>query len=300
MSGLSVSRRALLGGAAAIGIGGAALRGSAAAATVGSGVAMPLGNLPGWKQTIAEDFNTAIPLGGFVASPTTYGELAQNCAAYATYGKRLGVYGNGSANTYGYYDVSKTLSTSSSVLDTYLHVDPATSRRVSAAVFPLRGGLQNSHTYGRWSYRMRSYNATGSGWGCATLLWPADDKAWPASGEIDWPEGDIKAQPLGMPGKINGFFHPRDATNGWEGTVQIPSLNGMWTNWHTFTIEWLPNSLKVYLGTQLVMARTSHVPSTPMRWVSQTGPNNDALGRPVLPSGSSHVQIDWVVAYDPA
>ena len=300
MSGHSINRRALLGGAAAVGLAGVAMNDPASALTSASGAAMPVGNIPGWKQVIAEDFATAVPRGGFVASPTSYGSLATNCAAYPTYGKRIGVYGNGSANTYGYYDVSKTLSTSGSLLDIYLHVDPATNKRVSAAFFPLRGGVQNSHTYGRWSYRMRSYNATGTGWGSASLLWPADDKAWPASGEIDWPEGDIRAQPVGTPGKIAGFYHPSTTLSGSPGSVGVPGLGGLWTNWHTFTIEWLPRSVKVYLNSHLVLSRTTNVPSIPMRWLTQTGPGNDSQGRPVLPSGSSHLQIDWVVAYDPA
>ncbi|UIJ36196.1 glycoside hydrolase family 16 protein [Allobranchiibius sp. GilTou73] len=294
-----INRRALLGGSAGLAL-GAAVSG-AAGATSASGAALPVGDLPGWKQVIREDFTTAVPRGGFVASPTTYGELATTCAAYRAYGRRLGVYGNGPVNTYGYYDVSKTLSTSGSLLDMYLHHDTATNRNVSAAVFPFRAGsTTNAHLYGRWSYRMRSYNATGTNWACVSLLWPDVDSQWPMAGEIDWPEGDVRAVPSGARGNVAGFFHPRGAQSGHEGTVPIPGLNGLWTNWHTYTIEWLPNSLKCYLNNHLVLSRTTRVPSTPMRWITQSCPSNDNRGAPLRPAGSAHVQIDWVVAYDRA
>ncbi len=301
------SRRGMLqglGGLATVGALGAtaveSMVGAEAASGSPSGQAMPKGNLPGWKQVIAEDFATSIPRGGFVPG-RTYGLLAPTCSAYQAYGKRLGVYGDGPVNTYGYYDARRTLSTSGSLLDMYLHIDPTTGRRVSAAVTPFRPGrTDNAHLYGRWSYRMRSFNATGSNWACVSLLWPQKDADWPRSGEIDWPEGNVRALPAGTPGRIEGFVHPRGASTGWDGTIHIPGRNGLWTNWHTFTIEWRPNSLKVFLDKVAVMSTTARVPNTPMRWVTQSGPSNDERGRSLRPSGSAHVQIDWVVAYDPA
>lgn len=297
-----ISRRTALVSA---GAGAAALTsigtGAQAAPQSPSGSFMPRGNLPGWKQVIAEDFTTSLPVGSFVPSRSTYGLLDPSCRAYSAYGHRLGVYGDGPANNYGYFDARRTVSTSGSLLDIHLRYDSATRRYVSAAIVPFRpGALSNTHTYGRWSYRMRSYGATGSNWGAASLLWPDIDTDWPQSGEIDWPEGNVCNVAKGQPGGIGGWLHVKGARTGSDGQIRIPSLNAMWTYWHTFTIEWLPNSLKIYLGSSLVLSRTTGVPSTAMRWLTQTGPAGDIYGNPVPPRGSAHVQIDWVVAYDPA
>lgn len=265
-----------------------------------SGSFMPRGNLPGWKQVIAEDFTTSLPIGSFVPNRARYGLLDPTCRAYPAYGHRLGFYGYGPINTYGYYDAGRTVSTSNSLLDIYMHYDAATRRNVCAAVFPFRPGTtSNARTYGRWSYRMRSYQATGTNWGSCSLLWPDIDAEWPQSGEIDWPEGDVRAVRPGQPGGIEGWFHIKGGNYGSDRQVHIPGLNGMWTNWHTFTIEWLPNSLKCYMNEHLVLSRTQNVPTTRMRWNTQTQPAFDHQARALKPSGSAHLQIDWVTAYDP-
>lgn len=68
-------------------------------------------------------------------------------------------------------------------------------------------------------------------------------------------------------------------------------------NGYTFVIEWRPNSLKVYMDTTQVFSTTTNVPEVPMVWVTQSGPGNFDLP---APTGSAHVQLDWVVAYDMA
>lgn len=262
---------------------------------------MPVGDLPGWSQVISEDFTTRLPIGSFTASDKTYGLLDEGCAAYSAYGEKLGVYGNGEANKYGYYDASRTLSTADSFLDMYLHVDGDTDRRVSASVAPFRPGTTtNAHQYGRWSFRMRSHKAMGENWGCVALLWPDNDDEWPQAGEIDWPEGDIHDVRRGKAATLGGFFHPRGASTGSDGQLPVPGMGALWSTWHTFTVEWLKDSLTLYLDNQVVLATTENVPSTMMRWNTQAGPRNDQKGRPLVPSGSGHIQIDWIVAYDPA
>ncbi len=305
------SRRSMLGGASLAALAATAAPPAAqaatsrsghaaAAATSPSGQAMPVGNITGWKQVIAEDFATYIAVGGFVGSTTRYGELATNCAAYAAYGKRLGVYPTGAVAGGGMYSPEKTISTSGSLLDIYLHVDTALKKPVSGAFWPVRPGSDtNAHQYGRWAYRMRSYQATGVNWGCVSEMWPDDDNAWPGSGEIDWPEGNVHSATTDTTGTLKGYFHPKGSTKVDFGKQQkdIPALNGVWANWHTFIIEWLPNSFKAYMDTHLVFSTTQNVPDAVMRWVTQSGPNDPGLAPP---SGSAHVQLDWVVAYDPA
>ncbi len=268
------------------------------ASAVASGQAMPVGDIPGWKQVIAEDFGDDVPVGGFAGSPFVYGELATDCAAYDTYGHRLGVYGTCPVGG-ALYSPEKTISTYGSMLDLHLHVDES-GTPVCAAAYPVRpGSNSNSHQYARWSYRMRTSQVTSRNWACVSELWPAVDAEWPASGEVNWPEGAIDMdQPPLTP--IHGFYHPRGTRTiaefqNQQSFVQAPGAK--WTDWHTYTMEWSAGSVKLLLDGQELFSTTSNVPTTQMRWVTQTGPADSQLG---LPTGSAHVQIDWVVAYDPA
>lgn len=305
----SPSRRAVLVGAGTValasGLSGVAC-GATAATTNPSGTAMPVGNIPGWNQIIAQDFTTNVPLGGFVSANNGSGELLSTCAAYKAYGTQLGVYDNGSDNTTSYYNTSQTVSTSGSVLDIYLHVGGSPAQALAAAIFPFRpGSTSNSHLYGRWSYTLRSYDATGTNWGAVALLWPTDNE--PISGkperEMDWPEGNVQAVPPGAAGTLRGFFHPADPKGlGLQQSV-LNGPSGLWTNWHVFTIEWLPNSLKFfwngkqYGSTENPWSFTQNVPDIAMKWDLQTG---SADASAPAPTGTAHVQLDWVVAYDPA
>lgn len=293
-----ISRRAAITGAGTVLASGlVAAQAPASAGTValnGGPTRMPVGNLPGWRQVITEDFNTDIGLGGFAPTNNGSHRLASWCAANRAYGNRIGVYDDSVYNSYGRYDARSSLSVSNSALDIYAHFVNGTP--TAAAFFPFRPGTTgNEHTYGRWSYRLRSYNATGTNWGTCSLLWPTSEDGR-RDGEIDWPEGDIKNVGSEEPGKVGGFYHPTSYRNQYV----IPGRQEWWSTWHVYTIEWLPNSLKCYLGDELVFSTNDHVPATAMKWDTQVGVANDNYGKPMWPSGSAHIQIDWVVAYDPA
>jgi beta-glucanase (GH16 family) len=126
------------------------------------------------------------------------------------------------------------------------------------------------------------------GYKTAWLLWPTSD-TWPRDGEIDFPEGDLNST-------ICGFMHHM---NGTSGSDQDGACSGStYSGWHTAVLEWTPLACRFILDGKVLMAPTSMIPSTPMRWVLQT---ETALGS-VVPSDSTagHVQVDWVAAYSPA
>lgn len=250
-----------------------------------SGSDMPVGDLPGWRQVLTEDFDADVPIGGF--SSTDSGALVQSCAAHDAYADRLRVYPDGWStwNSMGVYAPERTISTKSSVLDLYLHRDSTSGDALAAAVYPARAGRDdNASTYGRWSWRMRSAAVTSAGWACVSFLWPENADSWPLSGEADWPEGDIS-------GTVSGWNHPKSPLPAQE---YIPGAGRLWSDWHTYAIEWLPGSLRYLVDGAEALHVTHAVPNTAMRWLVQTG--NYAWA----PPGSGHVQIDWVVAYDPA
>jgi beta-glucanase (GH16 family) len=94
------------------------------------------------------------------------------------------------------------------------------------------GGLSQKfgQTYGRWVVRARM--EAGNGYGPAILLWP-DSEKWPEDGEIDFaemPKGDRKEVIM---------------TTHWgkNNSQKSKGVKGDFTQWHTFTIDWLPDRL---------------------------------------------------------
>ncbi|NYJ75658.1 glycoside hydrolase family 16 protein [Allobranchiibius huperziae] len=249
---------------------------------------MPQGDLAGWKQVIAEDFTTDIGVGGFVVGDD--GLLTDSCAAHAAYGSRLSGYQDGPTDNGGLYRVARTVSVTDSILDIHTRTDPVTGKLLSAAIYPFRAGQpSNAHTYGRWSYRLRSLDATGTGIICVSLLFPERKQDWPRSGEMDWPECDVS-------GAVGGNHHPAGyRTNMAE---QISGLGLRLHDWHTFTLDWRKGSLSYLVDGITAFSTKTHVPSGSLKWDIQCSP--DPARRTLPRNLSAHVQLDWVVAYDPA
>ena len=104
-----------------------------------AGTSIPIGNLPGWKQIMAEDFNTAVALGSFHTS---------------SYARRFFAYTGGDTFGHGVYDAKRVNSVAGGALDWYLHKEngqPYVSALVP--VVPTTGWGQR---YGRYSVRYRS------------------------------------------------------------------------------------------------------------------------------------------------
>ncbi len=247
---------------------------------------MPRGDLPHGRQVIAEDFAEDVQPGGFAILEN--GLLDPRCAAHSAYGKRLGAYSDGPADHGGVYRPGQTLSVADSVLDIHARPDSRTGALMCAAVVPFRPGvLSNSHTYGRWSYRMRAHDASGPGVLGVALLFPEIKSQWPRSGEADWPESDVA-------GILGGNHHPAGSST--DSRIEIDAQGRKWSAWHTFTIDWRPGKIAYEVDGHTALSATTNAPSVPMKWVVQCAPDPLATSRDV----SARIQLDWVVAYDPA
>ena len=233
-----------------------------------SGQAMPVGDLPGWHQIFAENFNTPASLGAFPGN---------------AYGNEFSVYPDGARDTAGQqgapsrYYPSKVVSVSNGMLNLYLHSENGTP--MAAAILP---NLPGNHLYGKYTVRFRADSL--AGFKTAWLLWP-DNNNWPHDGEIDFPENDLN-------GTINAFMHREGASSGSD--QDAFSTNATDSSWHTASIEWTPSAVRFILDGQVIGTSTSRIPDTPMHWVLQT---ESCLDGCPAPSTAGNVQIDWVVAY---
>jgi hypothetical protein len=227
-----------------------------------SGVAMPVGDLPGWTQVFADDFETEVPIGRFPG---------------AVYGSRWGSYPDGWHDTTGRgtYMPSKVLSVRDCALDYYIH----TERGVHMVAAPTPKVPVGA--YGRYELRFRA--ASLHGYKTAWLLWP-DSGLQPDDGEIDWPEGNLD-------GIMKAYHHYADPSGGqdWFHT------DATYARWHTATTIWEPGRITFLLDGQVFGTSTKLVPDKPMHWVLQTETSTDGS----MPDNSTagHVRIDWVVAY---
>src|ERR1700712_5205376 len=149
-----------------------------------SGQAMPVGDLPGWKQVFTEDFTSGnVPLGSF-PGPAYSAKWSAN-------------YKDGTPDTAGQlsggdsaYFPSKVLSVRNGLLDMYLHTENGISMGAapSPKFGPAKPPRSNSLLYGRYSVRFRADAL--QGYKTAWLLWP-DSGIWPRDGEVDYPEQDL-------------------------------------------------------------------------------------------------------------
>ena len=150
---------------------------------------MPVGDMPQWRQILAEDFTTAVPVGGFPGP---------------AYDSRWDVYEDGwkdtaakNEGTNSRYYPSRVLSVSNGILNKHLHTENGTT--MVAAIMPSIGDL----TYGRFSVRFRADEV--AGFKTAWLLWPQGP--WPQNGEVDFPEA-------GLNERIGAYMHREGASSG--------------------------------------------------------------------------------------
>jgi Ca2+-binding RTX toxin-like protein len=109
-------------------------------------------------------------------------------------------------------------------------------------------------TYGRVEVRAKT-SAEVIGAGPCFLLWPAND-SWPP--EIDF---------LETPASGNGMF-----TNHWPGPGGGPAGRGYtskeWaldhSQWHTYTLDWFPDRITLYVDGQHIHTFTDNIPTMPM------------------------------------
>jgi beta-glucanase (GH16 family) len=199
----------------------------------------------------------------------------------ATYSDRWDVYPDGwpDSTGHGTYMPSRVLSVHDGALDWWVRTEDG-AHLVAAAVAK---GL--NLTYGRYAVRFRA-DFNQHGYKIAFLLWP-DSENW-ADGEINFPEGNLTTT-------IEGYSH----------CVGDPTVNCLavvtdatFTDWHTATIEWLPDDVKFYLDGALIGATTDRVPSQPMHWVLQAETNTYPGDEPP-DDAAGHVYLDWATAWVP-
>lgn len=220
---------------------------------------VPRGDVRGWKQTFAEDFNEPVAAGRF---PVGY---AKKWTSYN---------GFPDTNRSALYD-SGVISVHDGVLDEKLQRTAGVTR--VAAIAPMLGKAWKGQVYGRFSVRFKADRLPG--FKTAFLLWP-DSNVW-NQGEVDFPEAGLTETMWGYnhcPGK--------------------PTVNCTYTDtgvgfgqYHTLTIDWKPNYLAFSIDGRTVKTTTAHVPNRPMHWVLQT----ESTGAPVTTAG--HLLIDWATVY---
>lgn len=221
---------------------------------------MPLGDLPGWKQTFTEDFSLPLPEGSF---PGGYGT------------KWLSYDGFTDTSKNGDY-AQKIISAHEGVLD--LSLRSVGGRPLGAAPVPLVHGAWGGQRYGRFSVRMRADAL--AGYGAGMLLW-SDANNW-NDGEIDFPESALTQT-------ANGANHcpGNPSTN-----CYTLKSNAIYPDWHTYTIDWTPNLLSFEIDGAVVGSTATNIPTAAMHWVMQFGTN----GIPAA-NTAGHVFIDWATIY---
>jgi hypothetical protein len=248
---------------------------------------MPVGNLVGWKQVFADDFNQSVPLGGFSDCNAAQAVLRSDCLGLpADVNSQLFAYPDGwSDGQHGTYEPSKVLSIHNGVLDYYLHTTKGT--HMVAAVEPkIPGAIGGSGLkYGAFAVRFRATAA--AGYKTAFLLWP-DSERWPKDGEIDFPEGALDG-------------HMRAAMHFQGGKTllaqDVYTTPDQYTSWHTAVIEWTPTVCRFLLDGQVIGTSTTLIPDTPMHWVLQV----QTTPKPIpTNTASAHVYVAWITAYVPA
>ncbi len=241
----------------------------------GAAAAMPVGDLPGWRQIFTDDFATAVPLGSFPAT------VSAKWGAYPSPWK--------DTSTFGIYSPTKVVSVANGILTKHIHTDNGVPR-VAALLPRLPGTAQNGITYGRFAARFRADSLPG--YKVAWLLWPDSDDHW-ADGEIDFPETNLDKSSTWAFVHRTGSLGRDD-----QASFNVPiDLRG----WHNVVIEWSPNLVVFRLDGVEVGRTAERVPTTAMHWVLQTETAMDITSAP-SPSVSGDVQLDWVAAwvYDPS
>lgn len=232
--------------------------------------AMPSGDLPGWRQTHAQDFSTPAALGQVGA---VYGEDMRGYSGFPDTAKR------------GMYSPDSVLSVSNGRLDFFLHSEDGSPRVACVIPFGYSG-----QKYGRYSIRFRADVLPD--YKIAFMLWPLSNN-W-GEGEIDWPEGKLGGDKFYATSAISGSLN--------EGVMKFDPPDRGYSStdasdWHVATTEWTPGSVKWFWDGVPVSqtALPAGVPSTKLRWTLQAETRDGAVVPETAAAG--HLQIDWAVQY---
>jgi beta-glucanase (GH16 family) len=144
--------------------------------------------------------------------------------------------------------------------------------------------------YGRWEVRARSQ--AGTGYGPVVLLWP-DAEDWPEGGEIDIVE-------LPKPDRAKAHFTVHWGEDNHQDSA---SVEGDFTQWHTFAVEWTPEHVIGYVDGDEIY-RTTRKDAIPPRSLhlamqQDIGPYGDDWipARDGSTPGTCTFEVDWVRIY---
>jgi beta-glucanase (GH16 family) len=235
-----------------------------------SGEAMPVGDLPGWRQVFTDDFN---------------GTSLGSC--WYTYN---GVIPSSPTSMWAPSHVS--VSGGEAMLSTYQ--DSAFGGTWTAGGMSSAPCLQQE--YGKYEVRFRMDQAPGVKY--AILLWPST-KPWPCGGEIDFGED--------QGGDRNYSTLTDNYCNASGQHVFLPQdkVYADFSQWHTIGVEWTHDKLVWTLdGKTIATVNSDKVPADDMQLDIQAEANTncsiswytcvDAATPPVV-----HTDIDWVAAWAP-
>jgi beta-glucanase (GH16 family) len=227
---------------------------------------MPVGDLPGWHQVLADDFT----------------EPQLDPAVWQTY------WGQPGGDPGGWFDPSHIyLSNGALVLSAYQ--DPADGGKWATGGVSSSPGL--SQTYGKYEVRFR-FDA-GAGIAHAILLWPTDN-SWPP--EIDFSEDNGSDRQTDY---ATLHYGTNNTMIGRQVAVDL-------TQWHTLGVEWTPGHLVYTIDGQVwATVADVNVPSTPMALDIQTqawacGTSTWEQCPNATTPAHVNLYVDWVVAYSAA
>jgi beta-glucanase (GH16 family) len=224
--------------------------------------AMPVGDVPGWHQVLADDFN------GPSLDLTKWG-------AYE---------GQPGGDPGGWWDPSHVV-VRRGMAELQSYRDPRFGDRWVSGGMSSALGLKQ--TYGKYLVRFRVDR--GAGIAAVLLLWPSGD-GLPA--EIDFAENGG-----GDRSHMSATLHYDPDNRQIQRSVQAD-----FTRWHTLGVEWTPGRLAYTLdGSVWATVISRGVPSIPMEMDVQTQAGTCGDRFQPCPDRTTparvNMQIDWVVAY---
>ena len=228
---------------------------------------MPVGNIPGWRQVLADDFN-----GSSLNTSNWY--------PYAS---------SQPGGDPGAWFLPSHVSVSGGDLVISAYRDPAAGGMWTSGGVTSEPGLVQ--TYGKYLVRFRFPPGHGIAHGLM-LLPPAQ----PGPPEIDFSEDN------GEERNVDTATLHYGAGNAMERTTVATDL----TQWHTLGLEWTKEKLVYTLdGREWGRMEGSNVPSTPMALDMQTqawscGVNEWEACPDASTPATVNLYVDWVVAYAPA
>lgn len=239
-----------------------------------SGQTVPRGDLPHWRQIIAQDFSTPVALGRFDKVYSGWAGYDRN---------RDSSRGHRPLATQGLWNSKTTSSVKNGVFHCDLHTE-GTTPQVCALTPTVTGRWWEGAMYGRYSVRFKADSTPD--YKIAWLIWPSSN-IW-AQGELDFPEGYLNgtitaaAHALGDDPAPTPFF--RDTG------VRMQA-------WHTATTEWTPGRVTYILDGKRVGTTTDPavVPTHPMRWALQA--ESRLTAKAPDPDLHAHISVDWVAQW---